>query len=49
MEFSIKAYLELNGPTARMQINLVGTEKPIIPTLVATVPAFVRRYQEMVR
>lgn len=49
MKFSIKAYLELNGPTARMQINLVGTEKPIIPTLVATVPAFVRRYEEMIR
>ncbi|MDE6488599.1 MAG: DUF4836 family protein [Paramuribaculum sp.] len=49
MEFSIKAYLDLNGSASRLQISLVGTEKPIIPTLVSTIPTFIQRYGELSR
>lgn len=39
LTYSIKAYTELNGNTIRTQVRLVGTDKPIIPTLVGDFPA----------
>ncbi|MDE6100811.1 MAG: DUF4836 family protein, partial [Paramuribaculum sp.] len=49
MEFSIKAYLDLNGSASRLQISLVGKEKPIIQTLVSTITTFIQRYGELSR
>lgn len=44
LDYSIKGTLEVNGTAARIEINLVGTDKPIIPTLVSGLPAFADAY-----
>ncbi|MCM1347956.1 MAG: hypothetical protein NC338_00975 [Firmicutes bacterium] len=48
-DFSIKAAMEVNNSEMRLQINLVGTDAPIIPTLVSTMPDFFQRYEKAVR
>jgi len=47
LDFSVKCTLEVNGTSTRIQMNLVGTDKPIIPTLAEAIPRFAEAYYNM--
>lgn len=49
LAYSVKAAMEMNGNTLTIQLNLVGSDSPIIPTLVSTLPVFAEKYQQKVR
>lgn len=49
LDYSIKGTFELNGTATRLQINLVGTDKPILPTLVAGMPRFAEAFEKKSR
>lgn len=47
-DYSIKAIMDVNGPDFVLQINLVGSEKPIIPTIIGDAPAFFEKLQAQI-
>ena len=47
--FSIKLNMDYNDGVTRLQLNLVGSDKPIIPTLVSTLPEFIDSYKRKAR
>lgn len=49
LSYSVKAFMELNGSTLRLQIKLVGADSPIIPTLVADGPVFFEALEKQIR
>lgn len=49
LNYSIKTSLEMNDSEITLQLNLVGTESPIIPTLVSTLPLFAEKYTKLSR
>ncbi len=44
LNYSIKATLQVNGTATRIEISLVGTDKPIIPTLINDMPLLGQAY-----
>lgn len=49
LSYSVKAFMELNNSTLRLQIKLIGAESPIIPTLVADGPVFFEALNKQIR